>query len=417
MKYRFENFGGIIASDDPPTLAFVDRQFMREMSLGPSPLWDTDDESIGLLSAPTEVHMACTNACNAACPHCYMDSGPRDGAEMDTATFKRALDALADMGVFHVALGGGEALLREDLFELAAHARHVGLVPNLTTSGLDLTERQARQMTVFGQVNLSLDGTGPLSAVFRQENRGRSPVSAAARSPSMAHPQKQGSVPHFLDRAVDLLLTAGVATGFNCVLGRPNFDGLDDLFSYAAAKGVNEVEVLRYKPAGRAATDAYAANRTTFEQNVRLLPVLQDLSARHAVTAKIDCSFIPMLCYHDPPRDLLLATATYGCEAGNVLVGVRSDGQVSGCSFLPSSGLSVFDLPAAWTTTSHFDRWRTWPADAPEPCKSCNYLDICKGGCRAVSAHVLGDPCAPDPDCPCVVEHTHASIPRPGVQS
>lgn len=394
MKYRFENFGGIIAGDDPPMLAFVDRQFMREMSLGPSPLWDTDDESIGLLSAPTEVHMACTNACNAGCPHCYMDSGTRDRAEMDTATFKQAIDVLAGMGVFHVALGGGEALLREDLFELAVHARHVGLVPNLTTSGLDLTERQAEQMTVFGQVNLSLDGVGPISAGFRGRDISRQ-----------------------VDRAVDLLLAAGVATGFNCVLGRPNFDGLDDLFQYAAAKGVNEVEVLRYKPVGRTVSDAYAANRTTFDQNVRLLPMLQDFSARHAVTAKIDCSFVPMLCYHNPPRDLLRATATYGCEAGNVLVGIRSDGQASGCSFLPPTGLSVFDLAAAWTTTPHFDRWRTWPANAAEPCKSCDYLDICKGGCRAVSAHVLGDPRAPDPDCPRVIEQTHPSMPRPSVQS
>jgi len=416
MKYRFENFGGIIATDDPPALAFVDRQFMREMDLPPSPLWDTDDESIGLLSAPTEVHMACTNACNAACPHCYMDSGHADPAEMDTDTFKRALDALARMGVFHVALGGGEALLRPDLFELAAHARKVGLVPNLTTSGRELTEHQAQQMTVFGQVNLSLDGVGPLSTVFRgQENRGRSPVSAITAVAERSQPQKQGSVPHFpgnapdfVDHALDLLLAAGVPTGFNCVLGRPNFDGLDNLFAYAAAKGVNEVEVLRYKPAGRAAARAYGENRTTHDQNVQLLPTLQALSTRHAVTAKIDCSFVPMLCYHTPPIDLLLATATYGCEAGNVLIGVKSDGQASGCSFLPPSGPSVFDLADAWTATPHFDRWRTWPATAPEPCKSCDYLAICKGGCRAVSAHVLGDPCDPDPDCPRVVEHSRA---------
>lgn len=384
MKYRFENFGGIIAGDDPPMLAFVDRAFMREMSLGPSSRWDTDDESIGLLSAPTEVHIACTNACTARCPHCYMDSGDRDEAEMDTETFQHALKALARMGVFHVALGGGEALLRDDLFDLADCARDAGLVPNLTTSGLGLTERLATRMTVFGQVNVSLDGPGPLSAVFR----GRDTSQQA-------------------ERAIDLLLAAGVATGINCVLGRKNFDALDGLFAFAAAKGVNEIEVLRYKPTGRA-RDRYAACRTTFEQNVRLLPVLRDLSAACRLTAKIDCSFVPMLCWHDPPRELLTATATYGCEAGNVLVGVRSDGRVSGCSFLPPSDLSVFDLEATWTSTPQFDRWRTWPARACEPCKSCAYLDICKGGCHAVSAAVLGDGDRPDPDCPRVVEYARA---------
>ena len=33
MKHRYENFGGIIASDAPPFLAFVDRQFMRDLGL------------------------------------------------------------------------------------------------------------------------------------------------------------------------------------------------------------------------------------------------------------------------------------------------------------------------------------------------------------------------------------------------
>jgi hypothetical protein len=29
MKYRYENFGGIVASENPPFLAFVDRTYMR----------------------------------------------------------------------------------------------------------------------------------------------------------------------------------------------------------------------------------------------------------------------------------------------------------------------------------------------------------------------------------------------------
>lgn len=415
MRYRFENFGGIIATDDPPTLAFVDRAFMRDMSLGPSRRWETDDESIGLLSAPTEVHFACTNACNVRCAHCYMDSGDRDAEEMDTETFKRALKALADMGVFHVALGGGEALLRGDLFELADYARGVGLVPNLTTSGLGLTEPLAQRMAVFGQVNVSLDGVGPLSATFRgPQNGGSYPLSPARDSDrrSQTNTEKTGSVPCFVDHAIELLLASGVAAGINCVLGRRNFDGLGDLFRFAAARGVSEIEVLRFKPAGRAA-DRYAAERTSFQQNVRLLPVLQGLSDEHQLTTKIDCSFVPMLCYHNPSRELLTATATYGCEAGNVLVGVRSDGRVSGCSFLPPTDLSVLEMSAAWPSTQQFDRWRTWAAHACEPCKSCHYLDICKGGCHAVSLHVLADPDAPDPDCPRVVEHARAGIEGP----
>ncbi len=167
MKHRFENFGGIVAVDDPPFLAFVDRDFMRELGHAESPLWENNDQSINVLSAPTEVHFAITNACNVGCNHCYMESGENDSQEMDTETLKLGLKKLQSIGVFHVALGGGDALLRPDLFELAEYAREIGLVPNLTLSGNSITEKIAKQLTIFGQVNLSIDGIDKTSSVFR----------------------------------------------------------------------------------------------------------------------------------------------------------------------------------------------------------------------------------------------------------
>ncbi len=67
MQYRYENFGGIIAGQNPPFLAYVDRDYMRQLGLKGSSLWDTVDESIGSLSAPTEVHFSITNRCSAGC--------------------------------------------------------------------------------------------------------------------------------------------------------------------------------------------------------------------------------------------------------------------------------------------------------------------------------------------------------------
>jgi len=381
MRHRFENFGGIVAVDDPPFLAFVDRDFMRELGHAESDLWDNDDQRINVLSAPTEVHFAITNACNAGCPHCYMGSGESDRHEMDTSAFKRALVKLHSIGVFHVALGGGEALLRPDLFELADFARKIGLVPNLTLSGHSVTGEVAKQMTVFGQVNLSIDGIDQTSTVFR--------------NPKMFE---------MADRALTLLVEAGVKTGINCVMGRSNFEAIPQLFKYARKKKVNEIEFLRLKPAGRG-MELYKRERTTYDQNIRLTPLLAKYSKKYNVEAKIDCSFIPMLCYHKPPLDYLEKSATYGCEAGNVLIGAKSNGKINGCSFLPAIELSVFDFHDQWHTSPYFIKLRSWQDRAAEPCKSCHYLTICKGGCHAVALHESGSLDAPDPDCPMVVNY------------
>jgi radical SAM protein with 4Fe4S-binding SPASM domain len=380
MKYRYENFGGIIAGEKPPFLAFVDRLYMQELGFPDSERWQDSDQEIGLLSAPVEVHIAVTNRCRAGCPHCYMDAGAGDAGELSLEDFQKALGGLADLGVFHVALGGGEALERPELFEIAAYARKVGLVPNLTISGRLLDEAIARRMKIFGQVNVSVDGIGKNYGVFR----GQDMFTTA-------------------DRALDLLVRAGVPTGINCVLGRRNYHELPALFDYAGQKGLNEIELLRFKPAGRA-MKTYRREKMTFEQNIELAPRLADLSTETGVTAKIDCSFVPMFCYHRPPPEALTAMATYGCEAGNVLLGIKSNGLVAGCSFLASMGLSVFDFKGNFRDQQYFSDLTNWLNKAPRPCRTCDYLTICKGGCRAVALAESGTLNALDPECPFVVE-------------
>jgi radical SAM protein with 4Fe4S-binding SPASM domain len=65
----------------------------------------------------------------------------------------------------------------------------------------------------------------------------------------------------------------------------------------------------------------------------------------------------------------------------------------------------VFDLPSSLAKQASFEKIKTWTKTAPEPCRSCVYLDICKGGCHAVSEYVTGNFDNPDPDCPFVVEY------------
>jgi radical SAM protein with 4Fe4S-binding SPASM domain len=372
LRHRFESFGGILALEEPPMLVHVDRDFMR--SLGHSSCSAWEESETGLLSAPLEVHLSVTNACSQRCGHCYMDSGPSDASELSSAELRRAIDLLADMGVFHVALGGGEALERPDFFELAAHARARGMVPNLTTNGALLTRETAERCRIFGQVNVSIDSL-----------EGGAQANRAARL-----------------AAVDLLREAGIRVGINCVVTREGLEGLANLIAFAKERGLVDVELLRLKPSGRGKKD-YFERRLTQPQNEKFFPFIRDLSLSHgSFPVKIDCSFVPMFCWHWPDKSLMEQFSVYGCEAGNVLLGVRSDGRFAGCSFL-SGEESIFELPGLWRTSEHLTRLRGWIERAPEPCRSCDYLDICKGGCRAVAAFVVGDAFAPDPECPFAV--------------
>ncbi|MCR5823630.1 MAG: radical SAM protein [Lachnospiraceae bacterium] len=76
--------------------------------------------------------------CNQCCVHCYA-AGQKDSSEEELSTedWKKILDKLRAIGVPQVTFTGGEPTMREDLFELIAHAKW--FVSRLNTNGIRLT--------------------------------------------------------------------------------------------------------------------------------------------------------------------------------------------------------------------------------------------------------------------------------------
>lgn len=378
-RIRAEQFGAIVSLEEPPMLAWVDRALAKSLGMAESPLWQGSEDEHAPLQAPTEVHLLLTGHCPARCTYCYANSGPDVQTAPTLERVRESLHALARLGVFHVALGGGESLMRDDLFLVASEARALGLIPNLTTSGLSMTAAEAARCRIFGQVNVSLDGVGERHRL----SRGDTSFKTAAR-------------------ALRLLVEAGVPAGINTVLTRQTWDGLDELVAYAAEVGANEVELLRLKPVGRAQA-AYASERLTDEQHLELLPKVLALARTHRLHLKLDCSFAPMICAHAPPREVLEAFSIVGCDGGNSLGAIMPDGSLAGCSFAPVLNDEGRAIDLHWASSQALAPFRRYPLNPPEPCRSCPYRSVCKGGCHAVASFLTGQFEVPDPECPRVL--------------
>lgn len=378
VRIREESFGGIIAVENPPALIYVDHDFLREMGYKPSKTKIVQTGEV--LSAPVEVHVSLTNECPMGCAHCYTDSGSRKYADLTTEECKRVLKQLADMGVFHIAFGGGECFCRQDFLELARYCRTVGMVPNVTSNGFYITADIARQCSVFGKINISLDGVG--------ENYGK---------------VRGHDGFHIAERALRLLIEAGIRPGINCVITRDTFTHLPDLVRYAENTGITDILFLRFKPSGRARSQ-YFSRRLTPAQTRELPTMLLQLQSRTPVALGVDCSLVPMLCYTNPPIEDLKFYAAQSCEAGNILLGMLPDGHYQACSHCPDQGGHILDLPGEWYDSPHLEKFRNWHRTAPEPCKSCVYKEVCKGGCHVIAEFVNKDFATCDPECPRVVE-------------
>ncbi|HEX3772498.1 MAG TPA: radical SAM protein [Polyangiaceae bacterium] len=383
MIVRYEPWGAWVKLESTPAIVAIDRTRARSIGLDGGRRWT---EAADRPSTPLEVHVAVTSRCGAGCKGCYLDAKP-DGAEPPRADLESVLDALRDAGVFTVAFGGGEPTTRDDLGGLAEAARSRGITPVVTTSGLGLTDARVEGLRAFAQVNVSYDG----DAATYEAVRGFDAARAA-------------------ERAIATLASAGVRVGVNVVLTRSSFPRVLETLGRARSLGACEGQLLRYKPAGRAATLDYLAQRLTAEQ-VRSFPAVlrqasEALCADGGFHVRIDCALVPFLVtdaslIDDPTR--LARFGVFGCEAGAGLAAVDAQGDVAPCSFAPPTSLRGLDLASGYAGDAALAGWRSWSEAPPEPCASCALRAVCKGGCKVVSRFLTGDH-ESDPECPRVIE-------------
>jgi radical SAM protein with 4Fe4S-binding SPASM domain len=378
--FRAEAFGGVVQIARPPALVFVDRALARALGHDGGARW-ARPEADGVvdrapLSAPLEAHLTLTARCGVGCAACYVGATPggRVG-EWGLEEWRRAVDHLADQGVFHLALGGGESATLPWLGELAEHARRRGLIPNLTTSGLEGLPRLLEIAELFGQIHVSIDGVGATYAAVR----GHDGFAAA-------------------DRALRALRARKVEVGLNCVVARPNRARLGEILDYARARGLASVELLRLKPAGRGAA-AYARLATTPDENAALFAELPALARRARVRVVVDCGMVPFLAWRGASPRALARLGVIGCGGGDLLAAADARGRLAACSYAPVEDATIDGLGEAWARPDSFASFRRWRR-APEPCAACAHLGLCRGGCRAVSLHLAGSLDAPDPECP-----------------
>ena len=387
---RPEPFGAWIRLDDS-TLIAADRGLAERLGV---PHGADHRAAPAPVTRPLELHVAVTARCPAPCTGCYLDARPEGHEPAFEAIAARLAEARA-AGVSTVAFGGGEPLTRDDLGRLAAEARRLGLVPVMTTSGLGLTAARAAELHAFAQINVSHDGVGGAYEAVRG-------FDAAAHA----------------ERAVALLAAAGVPVGVNLVVTRASFAAIEATAARAAELGAGEIQLLRYKPAGRAADGSYAERRLPDGAGRDLWQVITRLVAAHRLRVRIDCAMVPLLSeallesVPDAPA-ALAALGVFGCEAARHLGALTVAGDVAACSFFPLSAGEPRPIPlrrghdgealaSAWDHRAHLARLRAYHAAPPEPCRSCRLFSVCRGGCQIVSRHEASA-FAPDPECPRVL--------------
>jgi radical SAM protein with 4Fe4S-binding SPASM domain len=111
----------------------------------------------GKAPGPLMAVLILTENCNLRCPMCELPGRFKENPdEMGTAVWKRVIDDLHAMRAAGIGFTGGEVTLREDIFDLIAHARRHGMPVTLNTNALALTDRRLDDMIKADPTNINI---------------------------------------------------------------------------------------------------------------------------------------------------------------------------------------------------------------------------------------------------------------------
>jgi MoaA/NifB/PqqE/SkfB family radical SAM enzyme len=298
-RFRVRKVGGnlIIHSHLPPINSPAYKRFI-------------DEHLLKRTNGPSHAQVGLTNACPQRCTYCYNKG--RAGRVMDTATIKRVIRELKELGVFWLGLTGGEPLLNKDLLEIVESVG-ADCAVKLFTTGSTLTPRLASDLKKAGlfSVSVSLDD-------WREEEHDRARGTRGAFREAL--------------RAIEVFKkTDGLHVGVSAVLSREMIvrDEVEELLSFLSGLEVHEAWLSEAKPSVQG---FWKSDLVITEAERRKLVVLQD---RYNRDGGITVNYLG----HFEGRE------HFGCNAGHRMIYVDSFGEVSPCVFVPMTFGNVMDRP------------------------------------------------------------------------
>ena len=342
---------------------------------------------------PYVVSWNLTYRCNLKCEHCYLDAGTEpkvtdeafaDRGELSTDECRKVIDDIAAFAPECLTiLTGGEPLLRRDILDIIRYAASKELWVVIGTNGVLVTERLGRTLKDAGVrgMALSLDS---LDAEEHDRFRG-----------------VEGAWKNTVDGA-QVLSELGLPFIVQTTVTKDNADQLEEIAEFARVElGAKVWNLYFLTPTGRGAF-ASDLSPDEYEQVLaRLLTIQKAQEGKLLVNAKCAPHYVTTLFKHSPESPFLKSYSggAGGCPAGTHYMGIRPNGDVTPCPYLPVFGgnLRQTSLRAVWDSSEPFTQIRQRGALGGR-CGTCEFTTAC-GGCRARAYGVTGDTMAEDSLC------------------
>jgi heme b synthase len=326
-----------------------------------------------------------TRSCNLNCLHCRAaaERGPY-GGELVTDECLRFIDEVAAFSKPVLILTGGEPLLREDVFEIAAYGTRKGLRVVMAANGTLLNAEKARAAKQAGiqRVSISLDG-----ATAAAHDRFRGVTGAFARAME----------------GISYLKEAGLAFQINTTVTKRNLGEIENLLQLAIEKGAAAHHIFLLVPTGRGRK--LAREGVTPGEYEQTLSWFAEQDGTVPIQLKATCApqYYRIIHQHGKTKarekqGADLHSFTRGCLGGISFCFVSHRGDAQPCGYLEVVAGNIRERSFQGIWEEVFQRLRD-VSNLTGKCGRCEYRVVC-GGCRARAYSLHDDYLAEEPLCP-----------------
>lgn len=286
--------------------------------------------------------------CLQAGIQCYQNGLQISQPNMALEDYRSIIDQCREQ-VCQVALGGrGDPDMHEDFEAILSYTREAGIVPNMTTSGLGMTNEKARMISKY---------CGAAAVSWYRSDYTR--------------------------KAIEMLLDAGVHTNIHYVLGNQSLEeAITMIEDRQIPEGIGRIIFLLHKPVGLGQQENVL---DIMNSRVRHFFGLFNESENCQI-AGFDSCCVPGLLNM---AWKIHTSSIEPCEGGRFSAYVTPDLQLLPCSFDQRQRWAVsmrnHSLREAWNSET-FEKFRDIMR---KRCSDCSLKEFCLGGCPVVPEIIL----------------------------
>ncbi len=366
--------------------------------------------------APFAIDFDITLKCNQRCLHCNVRGGEHFEYEMNISEIRTLIQEFYDIGVYDLAITGGEPLMRDDWQDVIEYACTRGpwkIVIN--TNGVMWKESDMQFVAEHCpdlNIVVSLDGHTPETYGILRKGSDGNPSSRTF---------------HRVVENLKKMHDYNLKTNVNFTITRLNQKHLMDTVEFARTLHTRGFLAIKFFPYGRGRQNLENLELPYHDWKNLLLDLTQkkesDSSLNH-LTVSVTCPWeyylplMPTYTLEDIERiwDYVtpLSSESYrsmrdvGCNAGITTCALSPNGDVFPCGTVSARVPGLYcgnaresGFAQIWRNSEMFERLRALTvSELRGACSTCDFKALCGGGCRSRAFVQREDLRDPDPLCP-----------------